>query len=134
MPVPQNNMYALKHSPEKGVTLVEIMVAVTVFAVGLLAVAMMLDTAIQYNSSARLMTEATEIAQFQMEQLMSSPYDDADLDEAYSPYGPIIVSNHSVTWTVQENVPMAKMKTINLKVAWNERGEDKSLTVNAIKQ
>jgi len=133
MPVPQNAKDTLNHCAEKGFTLVEILVAVSIFAIGLLAVAMMLDSAIQYNSSARLMSEATEIAQYQMEKLMSAPYDDAELEEAFSPYGPNLISNYSVSWTVLEDVPMSAMKTIHLTVAWNERGADKSLTVDAIK-
>ena len=121
-------------SREKGFTLVEVLIAVSIFSVGLLAVAMMLDTAIQYNSSARFITEATEIAHSQMEELMSAPYDDANLDEASSPYGPNPIANYNVSWTVRENVPMPAMKTISLSVAWTNRGENKSLTINSLKQ
>lgn len=127
-------MNALKHASEKGFSLVEVMIAVSIFAVGLLAVALMLDTAIQYNASAARMSEATEIAQYQMEKLMGGPYDDADLDEAFSPYGPDSVANYRVSWTVREDLPMSAMKTISLTVAWNDRGTAKSLTVASIRQ
>jgi len=119
---------------EKGFTLVEVLIAVSIFSVGLLAVAMMLDTAIQYNSSARFITEATEIAHAQMEKLMSSPYDDANLEEASSPYGPNPIANYNVSWSVRENVPMSAMKTISLSVTWSSRGENKSLTIISLKQ
>ena len=119
---------------EKGFTLVEVLIAVSIFSVGLLAVAMMLDTAIQYNSSARFITEATEIAHAQMENLMSSPYDDANLEEASSPYGPNPIANYNVSWSVRENVPMSAMKTISLSVTWSSRGENKSLTIISLKQ
>lgn len=121
-------------SAERGFSLVEVLIAISLFAVGLLAVATMLDTAIQYNSSANLMSEATKIAQYKMEKLMSAPYNHADLDEASSPYGPEVIDTYRVSWTVRENLPMAAMKTIHLTVAWKDRGEAKSLSVGAIKQ
>jgi hypothetical protein len=68
-----------------------------------------------------------------MEQLMNSPYD-ASHDEVSSPYGPNSITNYNVSWTVRENVPMSAMKTISLSVAWNNRGENKSLTINSLKQ
>ena len=134
MPLIQKPVNGFDLCREKGFTLVEVLIAVSIFAVGLLAVAMMLDTAIQYNSSARFITEATEIAHSQMEKLMNSPYDDTNLDEASSPYGPNPIANYNVSWTVRENVPMPAMKTISLSVTWNSRGENKSLTINSLKQ
>ena len=134
MPLLQKPRGAYKKCSEKGFSLVEVLIALTIFAVGVLAIALMLDTSIQYNSSARLMSEATEIAQYQMEKLMSVSYHDAELNEASSPYGPNTIGNYNVSWTVQEDVPMSDMKTINLTVAWNDQGAGKSLTVDAIKQ
>ena len=130
----QKPMQVFKPGIEKGFSLVEVLIAVSIFSVGLLAVAQLLDTAIQYNSSARLMSEATQIAQYQMEKLMSSPYDDANLEESFSPYGPNSIANYRLSWTVRQDLPMSAMKTIHLTVAWNDRGEAKHLSVASIKQ
>jgi len=124
---------AKKHG-EQGFSLVEVLITLFIFAVGVLAVALLLDMSIQKNASARLMSEATEIAQYQMEKLMGASYRDTELDASSSPYGPNIIGKHSVSWAVQEDLPMPDMKTISLTVAWNDRGVVKSFTVDAIKQ
>ncbi len=129
----QKSMNTCNKCSEKGFSLIEVLIALSIFAIGILAVALMLNTSIQYNSSANLMTEATEIAQYQIEKLMSASYNDAELDESLSPYGPNSIGKYSVSWTVQEGLPMPGMKTIELTVAWKDRGENKSLTVDAIK-
>ena len=134
MPLPEKPSNAFKRCNEKGFSLVEVLIAISIFSVGILAVAQMIDTSIKYNSSARLMSEATEIAQYQMEKLMNASYHDSDLDEFSSPYGPNTIANYSVSWTVQEGLPMSEMKTINVTVAWKDRGENKNLTVDSIKQ
>lgn len=134
MPSSEKLMNAHMKRSEKGFSLVEVLVALSIFIIGLLAVAKVLDTSIQYTSSARLLTEATEIAQYQMEELMSAPYNDLDLDESLSPYGPDSIGHYRVSWTVQDNVPLSAMKTIQLTVAWKDQGESKNLTVDFLKQ
>jgi len=66
---------------EQGFTLIEILIAITVFAIGILAVGKMQITAIQGNSKANHLTEAATIAQSKMEELISLDYNDPLLDD-----------------------------------------------------
>ena len=61
---------------EQGFTLIEILIAITVFAIGILAVGKMQITAIQGNSRANHLTEAATIAQSKIEELISLNYND----------------------------------------------------------
>ena len=64
---------------EDGFTLIEVLVAISILAFGLLAVASMQLAAIQANSSAIETTEALNVAQDKMEELIALPFNDADL-------------------------------------------------------
>ena len=64
-----------------GFTLIEVMIAMVVFSVGLLGVATMQINAIGGNSFASGLTEAATIAQDKMEELMALDYDDPLLDD-----------------------------------------------------
>lgn len=66
---------------KQGFTLIEILIAITVFAIGILAVGKMQITAIQGNSRANYLTEAATIAQSKMEELISLDYNDSLLDD-----------------------------------------------------
>ncbi len=59
---------------QKGFTLVEIMVAVVILSIGLLAVASMQVSAVNTTSSANSTTEATNLAQIKLEELMACQY------------------------------------------------------------
>ena len=61
---------------EQGFTLIEILIAITVFAIGILAVGKMQITAIQGNSRANHLTEAVTLAQSKIEELISLNYND----------------------------------------------------------
>ena len=61
---------------EQGFTLIEILIAITVFAIGILAVGKMQITAIQGNSRANQLTEAVTLAQSKIEELISLNYND----------------------------------------------------------
>ncbi len=59
---------------ERGFSLVEVMIAVCVLGVGLLAIASMQLGAVNANAKASGVSEASALAEFQMETLISLPY------------------------------------------------------------
>lgn len=65
----------------KGFTLVEVMVAITVLAVGMLAVTTMQVNSIGGNSVARTVTTASSFAAEQIENLMGLPFNHANLQD-----------------------------------------------------
>ncbi|MEA1866846.1 MAG: prepilin-type N-terminal cleavage/methylation domain-containing protein [Thermodesulfobacteriota bacterium] len=67
---------------EKGFTLIEILIAIAIFAFGILAIAAMQIKTIQGNSFAGGMTGASHIAQNKMEELIALPFNDAQLNDA----------------------------------------------------
>jgi type II secretory pathway pseudopilin PulG len=62
--------------------MVEVLIALAVFSIGILAVFAMQISAMNQNSAARMQSEATGLAVHTMERLISAPYDHADLDAA----------------------------------------------------
>jgi len=89
------------HMSVKGFTLIEALIVMTIFSVGILAVAAMQMTSTKGNASARRLTEATALAEKQIEHLMQLPYNDAGLDPASNPHT-IIQGPYSVNWNVTE--------------------------------
>lgn len=74
-------MIDVSNGNQKGFSLIEILIAMAIFAFGILAVAAMQIKAIQGNSFAGGMTEATNVAQNKMEELIALPYNDAHLND-----------------------------------------------------
>ena len=70
-------MRALSMQGERGFTLLEVLGAILIFAFGVLALSRTQIAAISTNSSANDLTEATRIAQSNIELLMNLPYNDA---------------------------------------------------------
>ena len=70
----------------KGFTLIEVLMVMTIFSIGILAVAAMQITSTKGNASARRMTEASALAKKHVENLMRLPYDHVDLNPANNPH------------------------------------------------
>jgi type IV pilus modification protein PilV len=120
---------------EKGLTLLEVLVAMVVLSLGLLGLAKMQITAIQVNAASGRLTQGTAFAQDKVEQLMALPYDDAKLDtqvRTYTETRP--AQGYTITWTVDQNPAPGDVKTINVEVTWSNRGQKKTFELAFFKE
>ena len=111
---------------QNGFTLVEVLIAITILAFGMLAVASMQIWGIRGNSTAIWHTEAATAVASEIERLMALPYDDADLTAGDQ--GPVTQGNYKLEWYVTVDAPVNNTKTIKVKVTWDDRGLDKEAT------
>jgi prepilin-type N-terminal cleavage/methylation domain-containing protein len=61
-------------TPQGGYSIIEVMISLAIFAIGILGVATLQIMATNGNTNARKYSEASEIAQGQIEALMATPY------------------------------------------------------------
>ncbi len=140
-------MYPKLLSDSSGFTLIEVLITLVIFAVGILGLALMQISAIKGNSVANQVTEAANIASDQIEQIFSWDYNDNRLEEDTN--GTYTLTNgadqvadghrldaggnYDIIWNVQENTPVADSKTVAVTVIWFDKGQRKELTLTTIK-
>ena len=106
-----------------GFTILEVMIAISILAIGLLAVFSGQNMAIQGNNRASYLTEGMTLAQDKMEELLASPY--ASVTTGTGTQG-----TYSIAWTVTE-YSADNYKLIAVEV--NGQGLRKKLQLNCIK-
>jgi type II secretion system protein I len=109
-----------------GFTILEVMVAISILAVGLMAVFTAQSRSITGNTNANRQTEAMTLAQDKMEELLALPYE--DLDATGSPIA--APGGYQVAWTVTEYAS-DNYKLIEVEVAGE--GLRKKLDLKCIK-
>ena len=67
-------MMNIKKGNQNGFTLIEVLIGITVFAIGILALTIMQIGAVKGNSSAGSLTEASTVGQDKLEELMTLDY------------------------------------------------------------
>jgi type IV pilus assembly protein PilV len=152
---------AMKRKDEgAGFTLLEVIVAISVFTVGLLAVASMQVSAIRGNTLAGGVTEATSWLSDQMEKLMVLPFDHAQLadtdsdgtgqdpdedgiddnggdfgledDTATTADHQAVRGRYTLYWNIAVGEEDKETKTINVIVTWTDHGIQKRISMKHI--
>jgi type IV pilus assembly protein PilV len=117
---------------EKGFTLIEVLVALGVFSVALLGLEKMHLTAIQVNTVANRLTQATTLAQDRVERFMAMPYNDPLLADTApgNPRKDFTNPGYTIEWSVNTDVPQTGIKTINISVKWNNLRASKTFSLS----
>ena len=131
---------------EKGFSLIEILIAITIFAIGILAVGKMQIKAIQGNSFANDLTEATTLAQNRMEELIGFSYTDPLLDDTNGNGNAGIDSANATTadhnavdgrynifWNIAPDHYISNTKGIKIIITWTDKGAPKEVSITSMK-
>jgi prepilin-type N-terminal cleavage/methylation domain-containing protein len=115
---------------EEGFTLLEIMIALVILSIALVALAGLQVSAIKGNAFSKRMTTAVSIGNEKMEQLKNSSYANI-LSES-----PIQVTQSNMNFTrqvtVTNNNPLPNMKTVNVMVTWSDSSKSYSVPITTI--
>ena len=108
---------------QAGFTIVEVLVALAIFAIGLAGIGSLLGTTVRANGLAAQLTAATQLTQDKLEELRNTPYtavasgaDSTGLTETGEAGG-----IYTRTWTVTTGTPAATAKTVVVTVGWTGR-------------
>jgi len=137
---------------DRGFSIIEVMIAISILSIGILALASMQVAAMRGNSFAGRVTEGSTWALDQVEKLMNLPWNDpslqdADLDGAGG-LDNIDFDNNSATqadadfrvtkgryaihWNVANNVVTNDTRTVNVIVTWTDHGVQKSVSIQRV--
>lgn len=119
MKTPRKN--ALRRARSRaGFSLVEVLIALFVFAIGVLGLAMVIPAGTNRVGKAGQQTRASQLAAMRAEQLLTTPYDDSDLDagthtDSANPHD----GRYYLQWNVTENSPITACKKVVVTVKRN---------------
>jgi type II secretory pathway pseudopilin PulG len=136
----------MKHMDFKGIgyknpngyMLMEALISIAIFAVGFLAVATLVFSAMRNNTNGNLLTQANMLARQQLEQLKSTPdittlpaalttFSDGPWDGTGSPGG-----IYTRTWTIQDTLGYNTSREIQVTVNWTRRGQNRSVVLRTL--
>lgn len=114
----------------KGFTIIEVMIAMAIFAIGILGVTKLQITATNGNTTSRTMSEATAVVIDDIEKLLNETYDDiTEITETEAAAAPITAESgakYELSREFNDNTPINDVKQIITTVKW---GNDREFTI-----
>ena len=127
---------SIQPEDNKGFTLIEILVTIAIFAIGVLAVASMQYWSVRNTATGNVMTQAANLARSQMETLKNAPVvttlvSGADANnpiDANGTPGGIFTR----TWVITNPLGTSVTRQIDVTVAWRRNGQNRSVVLTSI--
>lgn len=117
---------------EKGVGLIEIMIALVLFGMGISFALRTLPDSNVIMTRGRNITMATNLAQEKMEELMAVSYGDGDLNAGTHNDTENPIDRHFTrSWVVTDDTPLQSMKTVAVTVSFETASNDSSVTIRS---
>lgn len=118
----------------KGYSLLEIMMALVILSVGLLALVQMQGVFAKGSGDARYITRAMDVGMSKMEELKNVAYSDPILnDGSHSDTDSSFGKQFQITWNVNTTGTTNNIKEIELTVTWSSGSDSKSVTLNNVR-
>jgi Tfp pilus assembly protein PilV len=111
---------ATRHSGEDGFTFIEVLQALCLSAIGLLALSSLTMGTISANAKARRITTAATLGQAKMEEIRNLAY--AAVGDGSDEVTESTV-HYSRSWTVCSNCPIEGTKEVTLTVHWRDQAD-----------
>jgi len=116
---------------QKGITLVEIMIAVIIFGIGIGMAMRTLPESSVTTTRGRNITIATNLATEKVEELMGLPFSDAELTQGtHNDADNPIDLHYQRSWLVADDTPIPGMKRVSVTVNFPTASTDSSVTLD----
>ena len=121
---------------QAGLTLIETLIALAIFSIGILGVAQLQIWNIKNNTTGNITTQATMLARTQLEELKNIS-DVTSLTNGADANNPIDANGnaggiYTRSWTISNPHGGSMSRQIQVTVSWNRRGQNRSIVLTTI--
>ena len=128
---------SIQPAGNKGFSLIEVLITIAIFAIGVLAVASMQYWSVRNTATGNVMTIAANLARAQMETLKSVP-NITSLVSSPNPNPPMIDADgkpggiFTRTWAISLVPGLTVSRQIQVTVGWSRHGQSRSVVLTSI--
>ena len=110
-----------KMNSESGFSILENVISVAIFTVGVLSISMLFTQTMTYSHFSEKLSVATNLARGELEELRNTPYVNIGSDSVSSTIDNVA---YDISWIVTSDNPIDGVKKVVMRVEWEDlRGE-----------